>query len=359
MSQGWTYDATSPITDAYVGCNLGNNTASSYCDTYDFNQTGIPIGAGQRLVPGKYTLYISAKDAVAGHQHGRRFNCIPTAAASCSRSPLPLTNAWPTTAAGVITASVNLTTVTGGATCYLGVRFFGATTADQIQIGYFAFAPVAEQFNAQTINVTNLNGPGGVTGCAQSPVTGINNGYTCPTKGWGTTLTANQTSSQTTIALTSTAGLSPAGCFFVDGEYECYTGISGSTLTGISRGAYTTTAATHNSGATAVGVSLVLGSPLNAPFEVVAYGGVFAIRPRDQQRFPLQPWRGQRAVDQSMGGMRPGSILAGGVAPAEWLGAELLPGQHRGGRQPMRSTRPSCRPATCCNRPDQTPTITR
>ncbi len=38
--------------------------SSTYCNTYAFNQQGIPIGAGQRLVPGKYTLYISAKDAV-------------------------------------------------------------------------------------------------------------------------------------------------------------------------------------------------------------------------------------------------------------------------------------------------------
>jgi hypothetical protein len=272
MSQGWTYDATSPITGAYVGCNLGNNVGSSYCDTYDFNQTGIPIGAGQRLVPGKYTVYISARDAVQA-TNTASIQLYSNCGSFLQSISAPLTNAWPTTAAGVITASVDFTTVTGGSTCYLGVRFFGATTADQIRIGYFAFAPVAEQFNAQTINVTNLNGPGGVTGCAQSPVTGINNGYTCPTKGWGTTLTANQTSSQNTIALTSTAGLSAAGCFFVDGEYECYTGISGSTLTGISRGAYTTTAATHNSGATAVGVSIVLGSPSNAPYEVVAYGG--------------------------------------------------------------------------------------
>jgi hypothetical protein len=280
MSQGWTYDSTSPITSAYVGCNLGNNTASAYCDTYDFNLNGIPIGAGQRLVPGKYTLYISAKDAVQA-SNASSIRLYSNCGSFLQTIPVTLTNAWPTTAAGVITASVDFTTVTGGSTCYLGVRFFGATTADQIQIGYFAFAPVAESFNAQTINVTNLNGPGGVTGCAQSPVTGINDGYTCPTKGWGATLTANQTSSQTTIALSSTAGLSPAGCFFVDGEYECYTGISGSTLTGLTRGAYVTTATTHNSGTGAIGVSIVLGSPLNAPYNVVAYGGaepfIFAV----------------------------------------------------------------------------------
>jgi hypothetical protein len=273
MSQGWTYDATSPITNAYVGCNLGNNTSSTYCNTYDFNLQGIPIGPGQRLVPGKYTLYISAKDAVTA-SNMTQIQLYSNCGSYLNRFNVPLTNAWPTTAAGLFTLSVDFTTVTGGSTCYLGVAFFGATTADQIQIGYFAFAPVAEQLNAQTINVTNINGPGGTTGCAQSPVTGINGGYTCPTKGWSSTLGANQTSSQNTITLASTAGLSPVGCFFVDGEYECYTTItSGTVLSGVTRGAYTTTAATHNSGAAVVGVSLVLGSVLQAPANVIAYGG--------------------------------------------------------------------------------------
>ena len=272
MSQGWTYDSTSPITNAYVGCNLGNSTGTIYCNTYDFNQEGIFVGPGQRLVPGKYTIYISAKDAVQA-SNATTVKLYSNCGGFLQSFSVPLTNAWPTTAAGVFSAPVDFTSVTGGGSCAIGFEFFGATTADQIQIGYVDFAPVAEQLNAQTINVTNLNGPGGVTGCAQSPVTGITNGYTCPTKGWSTTLSANQTSSQTTIALSSTSGLSPGGCFFVDTEYECYTGISGSTLTGLTRGAYLTTAASHNSGDSAVGVQLVLGSPLSAPTDVLAYGG--------------------------------------------------------------------------------------
>ena len=273
MSQGWTYDSTSPITNAYVGCNLGNNTGSIYCNTSDFNLEGIPIGPGQRLVPGKYTLYISAKDAVTA-SNSETIKLYSNCGSFLQALTLPLTNVWPTTAAGVFTVPVDFTTVTGSSTCYLGLQFFGATTADQVQIGYFAFAPVAEQLNAQTINVTNINGPGGITGCAQSPVTGIQDGYTCPTLGWTASLAANQTSSQTTITLASTAGLSPAGCFFVDGEYECYTTIaSGTVLSGLTRGAYTTTAASHNSGTAVVSVNLVLGSPLQTPSDVVAYGG--------------------------------------------------------------------------------------
>jgi hypothetical protein len=283
MSQGWTYDATSPITNAYVGCNLGNNTSTAYCSTQDFNLQQLPIGPGQRLVPGKYTLYISAKDAVQT-SNSTNIRLYSNCGGFSQTVNIPvLTNAWPTTAAGVITAPVNFSSVTGSG-CYLGVQFLGATTADQIQIGYFAFAPVAEQLNATTINSTTINTttinlPGGSTGggpsgCAQSPVTGIDDGYTCPTAGWSSTLAANQTSSSTTAVLSSATGVPVAGCFFVDGEYECYTGISSNTLTGLTRGAYTTAVTTHNSGATTVGVSLVLGSPLQSPANVIAYGGV-------------------------------------------------------------------------------------
>ena len=306
MSQGWTYDATSPITNSYVGCNLGNNTESIYCNTYLFNQQGVFVGRGQRLVPGKYTIYISAKDAVTA-SNAATIRLFSNCGSFTQNFSVPLTNAWPTTAAGVFSAPVDLTSVTGSGNCAIGFEFFGASTADQIQIGYVAFAPVAEQLNAQTINVTNINGPGGVTGCAQSPVTGINNGYTCPTKGWSSQLTANQTSSQTTAAIASTAGLSPAGCFFIDSEYECYTGISGSTLTGITRGTYLTTAAAHSSGTLTVSVNLVMGSPLNPPSDVVAYGGVSPVILAVNNGF-LTTTAGRACSPSTAGTTRPGLI---------------------------------------------------
>ena len=126
----------------------------------------------------------------------------------------------------------------------------GATTADQVHVSFLDFSPVEEEINAQTINATTIHGPpsgtgGTPTGCQQSPVTGIQNGYTCPTKGVQTGLTGNQGSSDTTIQVSSTSGFSAAGCFFVDGEYECYTTIvDGTHLGGLVRGAYLTTAAT-------------------------------------------------------------------------------------------------------------------
>jgi hypothetical protein len=277
MSVGWTYDTTSPITNAFTACNVGNNPATIYCATGQFNQESLPIGPGQRLVPGKYMLYVSMKDAATATN--TETMTIYSGCASYSQTyTIPITNAWPASLSQFFSVPVDLTSLAGSSNCSLGVRFQGATTADQIQVGFFDFAPVAESLNAQTINATTLNLPagstgGGPTGCALSPVTGINSGYSCPTKGWASTLTANETSSQTSIAIASTSGLSPAGCFFVDGEYQCYTGISGSTLTGLTRGQYLTTAASHTSGTAAVSVNLVLGSTQQSPSDVIAYGG--------------------------------------------------------------------------------------
>jgi hypothetical protein len=276
MSVGWTYDPTSPITGAYTGCNVGNNPSSIYCATGQFNLENISIGPGQRLVGGKYTLYISMKDAVTA-SNTATISVFSGCGGFSQSYSVPISNAWPSTAAQVFTTPIDLTPAAGPG-CTLGFRFWGATTADQVQVGYVDFAPVAEQLYTQTINTTNITLPAGSTGgtgngCIQSPVIGIDGGYTCPTKGWGSSLTANQGATDTTIALASTAGLSPSGCFFVDGEYECYSSISGNSLVGLSRGAYTTTAATHNNGAPAISINLVLGSIQQAPSDVIAYGG--------------------------------------------------------------------------------------
>ena len=286
MSVGWTFDDTSPVTHAYTACNVGNNPNANYCFTNAFNQQLIGVGPNQRIANGKYTMYLSAKDVTAA-TNSWSFQVGTTCGGVLGSYTVPLTNAWPTTAAGVFTAQIDFTGQTA-AGCGLGLILRGATTADQVRIGFLDFAPVAEQFNAQTINVAALNMPGGSTtggtanGCAQSPVTGINGGYTCPTKGNQTSLTANQGTSDTTATVTTTSGFSSAGCFFVDGEYECYSSIANSTtFAGITRGAYLTAVATHNTGAGVVGVSLVLGSVQQPPSTVIAYGSsepqIFAV----------------------------------------------------------------------------------
>ena len=274
MTQGWTFDSASPVTSSYAACGVGNNPGTVYCSTFKFNQQQISIGPGQRLVPGKYTMYVSMKDAATA-SNTERFTVGSNCGSVSNTFTIPITNAWPTTAATVFTTPIDFTAATGS-NCYLTVTFQGATTADLVEVGYLDFAPLAENLRANTITVANIITPPGsglANGCAASPVTGINNGYTCPTKGWGAMLAANQLSTDTTISLSgSLAGLSPSGCFFVDTEYECYTAISGGTLTGLTRGAYTTTAAAHSSGVNVTAIDLVLGSIQQAPANIIAGG---------------------------------------------------------------------------------------
>ncbi|MGC2403682.1 MAG: hypothetical protein WA510_28075, partial [Acidobacteriaceae bacterium] len=214
---------------------------------------------------------------------------------------------------------VDLTTA-GGAGCVLQVAFFGATTADQIQIGFMDFAPVAESFNAQTINVTNINTPNG-TGCVQSPITGINGGYTCPTKGGTTSLTANQGSSDTTATVGATGTLSPSGCFFVDSEYECYsTIVSGTVLGGLTRGQYLTTATSHSSGAGVVMVSLVLGSTAEPPSNVIAYGQTSAPILTANNGFPYN--HGGSSVFSANGGNNELWVNTGGAITQQNSGVQ-------------------------------------
>jgi len=217
MSVGYTFDDTAPVTHSYTACNVGNNPGTYYCFTSAFNQNKIGVGPGQRIVNGKYTMYVSVRDVTAA-TNTWTFSVGTTCGGIIGTYNIPITNAWPTTAAGVYTVPIDFTGITT-AGCGLGLILQGATTADQIRIGYLAFAPVAEQFNAQTIkaqtiNATTINLPGGSTGstsngCAQSPVTGINNGYTCPTKGNQTTLAANEGASDTTVTVVSTSGFVP------------------------------------------------------------------------------------------------------------------------------------------------------
>ncbi|MGC2400607.1 MAG: hypothetical protein WA510_12515, partial [Acidobacteriaceae bacterium] len=145
MNVGWTFDANSPVTNAYAGCNVGNNSASIYCNTYKFNLQSISIGPGQRLVSGKYELYMSLKDATTSSNTAKVRVFSNCGGWSYTVTPA-ITNTWPSTLKAIDMGQVDLTTA-GGAGCVLQVAFFGATTADQIQIGFMDFAPVAESFN--------------------------------------------------------------------------------------------------------------------------------------------------------------------------------------------------------------------
>jgi hypothetical protein len=176
MSVGWTYDSTSPVTSSYTGCNVGNNLSSSYCVTSLFNSQGLPIGSGQRLVPGKYTLFMSVKDATTA-SNSTTIKLFSNCGSYLQSFSVPLTNTWSTTP---FTAAVDFTSVTGGSTCYLGMQFFGATTADQVQIGYVNFAPVWQEPTAYNFNLLNalyLNGVPGTPGQVPTVQSGGNLGW--------------------------------------------------------------------------------------------------------------------------------------------------------------------------------------
>jgi hypothetical protein len=276
MSVGYTYDNTAPVTRSYAACNVGNNPATAYCVTSKFNGQALGVGPGQRIANGKYVMWVSAKDVTAA-TNTWTLKAGTTCNGVIGTYAIPIKNTWPAAIADYFQVPVDFTGVTASG-CSLQLTLNGATTADQVQIGFLDFSPVDEEINAQTINATTINGPssstgGTPTGCEQSPVTGIQSGYTCPIKGFETGLSANQGASDSTAAVTTTTGLSAAGCFFVDSEYECYAKvIDGTHLGGLTRGAYTTTAATHNSGAAVISVNLVLGSLQQAPLDVIAGG---------------------------------------------------------------------------------------
>lgn len=280
MSQGWTYDATEPLVGGYAACNVGT-AAQTYCTDGRIDLTGFWIGPGQRLSADQYVVTIEVKEKTGpaqtfafqmGISSGGLSGC--TGSGLAINQNVPVTTTWTTVTLGV----VNLAADNNCA----GQFLFGqaSVSAAQIQVAAIDFAPVDANKTVDNLTVLNrITMPPGnngsfANGCAQSPVTGIDNGYSCPTKGWGNSLGANQAATDTTITLAdSTTGYSPSGCFFIDTEYECYTGISGNTLTGLSRGQYTTTVSAHTAGAPVSSVNLVLGGLQQTPLDVVT-GGV-------------------------------------------------------------------------------------
>lgn len=62
-------------------------------------------------------------------------------------------------------------------------------------------------------------------------------------------LSADITSTATSLTLTSTTGFATSGIIIIDSEIMSYAAISGNSLTGLSRGIFTSTAASHTTGA--------------------------------------------------------------------------------------------------------------
>lgn len=280
---GFNFDDTAPVSHTSVGCSVGNNPNANYCLSFAFNQNNIPIGKGQRIVPGLYNLAISMKDDTTANN-----TATVTIGSSCTgvlnRFTFPITNSWPSTRAQWFTAQVDFSSATA-AGCSFQFGWEGDGTSDVNRASIVALTPVPEFLSVQNINYSNItntynpssSGGNGV-GCLASPVLGINQGFTCPQTGWVTTLSTSQNSSQTTAVLGTISGVltNSPGCFVVDSEIECYTAVSGSTLTGVQRGAYATTPASHtaSAGISVSSVAIILGSPLQTPGMVITNGAV-------------------------------------------------------------------------------------
>ena len=181
MNVGWTYDPTSPITNAYTACNVGNNMGSIYCATGQFNLENLPVGPGQRLVGGKYTLYISMKDAVTA-TNTETISIFWGCGGFSQNYYIPITNAWPTTAAQVFTVPIDLTPA-AGAGLHIGHAVLGSHDRGSDPGWLFRFRPggrTSERAEPQCHHSSTCQAAHWRhlrTGCAQSPVTGINGGY--------------------------------------------------------------------------------------------------------------------------------------------------------------------------------------
>lgn len=148
MTQGATFDDSSPVTHSYAACSVGNNGGFTYCNPFLFNQDGIYIGPDQRLVNGKYRVTMSIKDATqATNSVNIGFGSTCRSVGSYTTFAVPLTNAWPTTNSGYFTATLDLTSDTPG--CKFAMAYNGATTADSVQTGFVSLSPLPQDFFAQ------------------------------------------------------------------------------------------------------------------------------------------------------------------------------------------------------------------
>lgn len=160
MSTLWTFDSTAAVTQANAACNVGTSTGTSYCAPYRFNDTLIPINPGERLVPGKYMVYASFKSGLASNSFyfgigGINGSCS-TGTTIVAPAPVSVTNNWPTTAAGVYSTFIDLTSYGG---CNLRLLYNGATSADTIYNQFIDFAPLPENFNAQQVTIQGTGNP--------------------------------------------------------------------------------------------------------------------------------------------------------------------------------------------------------
>lgn len=159
MSTLWTFDSTAPITQSYASCILGSSPGFSYCTPWRFNGTAIPIGPGQRLVPGKYMFYGEFKSGLSSSNFSLDILGIngPCGGFTNISGPYSIgtTNTWPV-GTNVFSKVVDLTSFSG---CDLQLAYESNGTADTIYNAFIDWAPLPENFNVQQVTIQGTGAP--------------------------------------------------------------------------------------------------------------------------------------------------------------------------------------------------------
>jgi hypothetical protein len=141
------YDPTSP-NGFSVGCAV-NTVGSQNCFEYKFNQVGIGVGPNQRIVAGKYTMYVASKSTGAATQYTIQVGVCGLA--DSGTFIVPVSSTW-----AVQQFQVDLT---GKGSCFGGIStnfIYSSPSNDTISVAYIDFAPVAQNFQATAATIGTL-----------------------------------------------------------------------------------------------------------------------------------------------------------------------------------------------------------
>jgi hypothetical protein len=147
MNVALQYDASAP-NGFSVGCTITVGGGQS-CFDYRLNQTAILVGAGQRIVAGKYTMYVASKSTGAATQYNLGVGVCGYN--SVGVYTVPVTSSWAIQSFQIDLSSQG--TCQGG----IGFSFTGPSPAgDTISVSYIDFAPVAQNFQATAATIGTL-----------------------------------------------------------------------------------------------------------------------------------------------------------------------------------------------------------
>ena len=153
----WFYDATSPSFGS-VPCYIDTGGGDA-CLAFDFNEAGIQVGPGQRLVAGKYTFTVASRSTGLASSYDILISV-------CSFRDTAAFNVPVTSSYSVFSTNIDMTGKNCGGDISLDF-IYAAPAADTIDVGYVDFAPVAygpTLYNLNLLNQIIINGNGGTPG---------------------------------------------------------------------------------------------------------------------------------------------------------------------------------------------------